>query len=135
MQDILIIKFIFYHLPSFGTNIITDAMSAQALLKAEHSCKITRVIRRAHTSGMLHQTILITGSFYMSTMYLQNCTQGRYFGSGHRVKKQVYSIDILVGSADCTICTPSTHTFTFSSPLDGVQHLLTLLHQKRIVTV
>ena len=41
----------------------------------------------------------------------------------------VYSPDIPIGSADCTIYTPGigTHSFTVSSPLGRIQHLRTLL--------
>ena len=45
------------------------------------------------------------------------------------VNVHVYSPDIPVGSADCTIYTPGigTHSFTVSSPLGRIQHLRTLL--------
>ena len=45
------------------------------------------------------------------------------------VNVHVYSPDIPVGSADCTIYTPGigTHSFTVSSPLGSIQHLRTLL--------
>ena len=45
------------------------------------------------------------------------------------VNVHVYSPDIPVGSADCTIYTPGigTHSFTVSSPLGIIQHLRTLL--------
>ena len=44
------------------------------------------------------------------------------------VNVHVYSPDIPVGSADCTIYTPGigTHSFTVSSPLGRIQHLSTL---------
>ena len=40
------------------------------------------------------------------------------------VNVHVYSPDIPVGSADCTIYTPGvgTHSFIISSPLDRIQH-------------
>ena len=43
------------------------------------------------------------------------------------VNVHVYSLDIPVGSADCTIYTPGigTHSFTVSSPLGRIQHLRT----------
>ena len=45
------------------------------------------------------------------------------------VNVHVYSPDIPVGSADCTIYTPGigTHSFTVSSSLGRIQHLRTLL--------
>ena len=45
------------------------------------------------------------------------------------VNVHVYSLDIPVGSADCTIYTPGigTHSFTVSSPLGRIQHLRTVL--------
>ena len=45
------------------------------------------------------------------------------------VNVHVYSPDIPVGSADCTIYTPGigTHSFTISSPPGRIQHLRTLL--------
>ena len=45
------------------------------------------------------------------------------------VNVHVYSPDIPVGSADCTIYTPGigTHSFTVSFPLGRIQHLRTLL--------
>ena len=45
------------------------------------------------------------------------------------VNVHVYSTDIPVGSADCTIYTPGigTYSFTVSSPLGRIQHLHTLL--------
>ena len=43
------------------------------------------------------------------------------------VNAHVYSPDILVESADCTIYTPGigTHSFTVSSPLGRIQHMRT----------
>ena len=45
------------------------------------------------------------------------------------VNVHVYSPDIPVGSADCTIYIPGigTHSFAVSSPLGRIQHLRTLL--------
>ena len=45
------------------------------------------------------------------------------------VNVHVYSPDIPVGPADCTIYTPAigTHSFTVISPLGRIQHLRTLL--------
>ena len=45
------------------------------------------------------------------------------------VNVHVYSPDIPIGSADCTIYTPGigTHSITVSSPLGRIQHLRTLL--------
>ena len=50
-------------------------------------------------------------------------------GQNVNVNVHVYSPDIPVGSADCTIYTPGigTHSFTVSSPLGRIQHLRTLL--------
>ena len=46
-----------------------------------------------------------------------------------KVNVHVYSPDIPVASANCTIYTPGigTHSFTVSSPLGRIQHLRTLL--------
>ena len=53
------------------------------------------------------------------------------------VNVHVYSPDIPVGSADCTIYTPGigTHSFTVSSPLGRIQHLRTLLQLYPIITI
>ena len=53
----------------------------------------------------------------------------RVYAVNVNVNVHVYSPDIPVGSADCTIYTPGigTHSFTVSSPLRRIQHLRTLL--------
>ena len=58
-----------------------------------------------------------------------SCHTSRHITNKINVNVHVYSPDIPVGSADCTIYTPGigTHSFTVSSPLGRIQHLRTLL--------
>ena len=76
-------------------------------------------LRKTKTGNICHITIYIN----ISPLYYS-------WGEVNvNVNVHVYSSDMTVGSADCTIYTPGigTHSFTVSSPLGRIQHLRTLL--------
>ena len=75
---------------------------------------------------MQHQSRLVLGWVTGAQARLLPCEE---VNVNVNVNVHVYSPDIPVGSADCTIYTPGigTHSFTVSSPLGRIQHLRTLL--------
>ena len=66
---------------------------------------------------------------YVLDQIKSKCMHTHHVNVNVNVNVHVYSPDIPVGSADCTIYTPGigTHSFTVSSPLGRIQHLRTLL--------
>ena len=83
--------------------------------------------------GLHHALVFIHGCFIFVCgpvlLPLLHCQVEAWIINKCNCKVHVYSPDIPVGSADCTMYTPGigTHSFIVSSPLGRIQHLLAVL--------